>query len=93
MRVSIRASLNDLDADLGSMGPSLLNGGLLFQGSIWRPAVGAAIDWDRFHYEFAAQLARALGVGAVPTPWPDLNEDEVSALVEQYSGPEWNEFR
>ncbi|HZQ49635.1 MAG TPA: PQQ-binding-like beta-propeller repeat protein [Candidatus Dormibacteraeota bacterium] len=27
------ASLNNLDADLGSMGPSLLNGGLLFQGA------------------------------------------------------------
>jgi lipoate-protein ligase A len=67
--------------------------GLLFQGSLWRPAVGAALDWDQLHDEFVAQLARALGVTAIATPWPDLSEDEVSALMEQYSGPEWNEFR
>jgi lipoate-protein ligase A len=66
--------------------------GLLFQGSIWRPAAGA-IDWDRFYDDFVAQLAKALGVAAAPTQWPDLNEDEVSALVEHYSTPEWNEFR
>ena len=67
--------------------------GLLFQGSIWRPAAGGAVDWEKFHDDFAAGLAQALGVAATPTPWPDLNEDEVSALVEHYATPEWNEFR
>ena len=67
--------------------------GLLFQGSIWRPAVGMAVDWDRFHDDFVAELAQALGVAAVPTPWPDLNEDEVNALTDQYSSPEWLEYR
>jgi len=67
--------------------------GLLFQGSIWRPAVGAAIDWDRFHDDFAAQLAVALGAAAEPTPWPDLNEEEVTGLTEQYASPEWNGAR
>ena len=67
--------------------------GLLFQGSIWRPSVGAAIDWDKFHDDFVAQLAKALTATAVPTPWPDFNEDEVSALVEQYASPEWNSSR
>jgi lipoate-protein ligase A len=62
--------------------------GLLFQGSIWRPACGAAIDWDKFHDDFAAQIAIALGGEAVTTPWPDFAEEELSALVEQYSSPE-----
>ena len=67
--------------------------GLLFQGSLWRPALGAALDWDRFHNDFVAHLAKALTAEATPTPWPDLSEDELSALVEHYSTPEWNEFR
>ena len=67
--------------------------GLLFQGTIWRPAAGGAVDWERFHDDFVAQLTRALGVEASATPWPDIAEDEVSALVEHYSSPEWNEFR
>ena len=67
--------------------------GLLFQGSIWRPAAGAAADWDRFHDEFVARLARVLSVEAKPTPWPDISDDELAALVEQYSTAEWNEFR
>jgi lipoate-protein ligase A len=66
--------------------------GLLFQGSIWRPACGT-IDWDRFHDDFVAQIALALGQEAVPTPWPDLAEEELSGLVDQYASPEWNEFR
>ena len=67
--------------------------GLLFQGSIWRPAAGAPVDWDKFHDDFAAQLATALGTTAVAVPWPELNEDEVSGLTEQYSAPEWIESR
>ena len=67
--------------------------GLLFQGSIWRPAAVGAVDWDRFHDDFVAGLAKALGVAAAPTPWPEVSEDELSALVEHYSTPEWNEFR
>jgi lipoate-protein ligase A len=67
--------------------------GLLFQGSIWRPACGTAVDWEKFHDEFVAQIAGALGVAAAATPWPEISEDELSALVEQYSSPEWNEFR
>jgi lipoate-protein ligase A len=67
--------------------------GLLFQGSIWRPAVGAPLNWEAFHDDFAALLAVALGGEAVPTPWPELNEDEVGGLTEQYSSPEWLEAR
>ena len=67
--------------------------GLLFQGSIWRPAAGAAPDWERFHDDFAALLGTALGGVAVPTPWPEFDEDEVSGLTEQYSSPEWLEAR
>ncbi len=66
--------------------------GLLFQGSVEKSSV-AAIDWDDFQVRFTANLAKALGVEAVETPWPDLNEDEVSGLIEQYSDPQWIEYR
>jgi lipoate-protein ligase A len=67
--------------------------GLLFQGSIWRPAAGAGVDWDRFHDDFTTRLTVALGTAAEPTPWPDFLEDEVNGLVEQYSSKEWMEYR
>jgi lipoyl(octanoyl) transferase len=67
--------------------------GLLFQGSIWQPAAGVAVDWEKFGEDFAAGLAAALGLAAERTPWPDLNEDEVSGLAEKYASPEWLESR
>jgi lipoate-protein ligase A len=67
--------------------------GLLFQGSIWRPAVSAGVDWDRFSGDFVAQLAQTLAVEATEVSWPDFNEEELSALSEQYSAPDWIEFR
>jgi lipoate-protein ligase A len=67
--------------------------GLLFQGSIWRPAAGGAVDWEKFQEDFAGRLASALEATAVPVPWPELNEDEVSGLTEKYSSPEWLEQR
>jgi len=66
--------------------------GLLFQGSLWKPAAGA-LDWDVFGGRFIAALAQAVGAPVTPTPWPDLNEDEVTGLIEQYSSPEWLEYR
>jgi lipoate-protein ligase A len=66
--------------------------GLLFQGSIEKISVGP-IDWDDFQARFASALSRVLGAAAAETPWPDLNEDEVSGLIEQYSAPEWNGYR
>ena len=67
--------------------------GLLFQGSLWRPAMGAAIDWEKFHDDFTRQLATVLGCTAQPVPWPELHEDEISGLTEQYASPEWREAR
>jgi lipoyl(octanoyl) transferase len=68
--------------------------GLLFQGSIWRPATGVpSLDWEAFHAGFAAQLASVLSSEATTVPWPDLNDDELSALSDQYSSGEWIEFR
>jgi lipoyl(octanoyl) transferase len=67
--------------------------GLLFQGSIWRPAAGPAVDWERFREDFSAGLAAALAATPVPVPWPELNEDEVSGLTERYASPEWLEQR
>ena len=66
--------------------------GLLFQGSIEKTSMGA-VDWDEFAAHFTTALAEAAGAEAVATPWPELNEDEVSGLIEQYSGPEWVEYR
>ena len=66
--------------------------GLLFQGSIEKAAIGM-IDWEDFLARFAAALTRALRADSQETPWPDLNEDEVSGLVEQYSAREWIEYR
>jgi lipoate-protein ligase A len=68
--------------------------GLLFQGSVWKPAAGGdAVGWERFGEGFIGRLAAALGAQAAETPWPDFNEAEMDGLVEQYSSPEWMEFR
>ncbi len=66
--------------------------GLLLQGSIEKSRLGT-VDWDRFQGLFAAALGRALRAGLEPTPWPELNEDEVAGLIEQYSSPGWIESR
>lgn len=67
--------------------------GLLFQGSVWKPATGRALDWEEFERVFVQRLAQALQVTAETTPWPEFEEDEVSGLTEQYSSPEWIEYR
>lgn len=67
--------------------------GLLFQGSLWKPTVTATLDWDAFETDFTIRLAALLEAEAVETPWPDLNEDELGGLTEQYSSPEWIEYR
>ena len=66
--------------------------GLLFQGSIEKSSVDS-LDWDDFQNRFTSALGKALNVGPAATPWPDLNEDEVSGLIEQYSDPQWIEYR
>jgi len=66
--------------------------GLLFQGSIEKTALGS-VDWDKFSAGFSTALGRALGAEAAETPWPDLDENEVSGLIEQYSAPEWIGYR
>ncbi|WP_237702439.1 lipoate--protein ligase family protein [Opitutus terrae] len=67
--------------------------GLLFQGSLWRPALGQPLDDEQLLQDFTELLARALALPAESVPWPELNEDEVSGLTEQYSSPEWIEWR
>lgn len=66
--------------------------GLLFQGSIEKNSAGP-VDWDDFAARFTAALAAALQAPAGVSPWPELNEDEVSGLIEQYASPEWMEYR
>jgi lipoate-protein ligase A len=67
--------------------------GLLFQGSVWRPGAGVTMDWDLFRDDFIAELAAALACEKEAVPWPELAEDEVEGLTEQYASPEWNESR
>ena len=67
--------------------------GLLLQGSIARLAAGAGVDWGRFGVDFAAGLAAMLGTAAVRTPWPELSEEEVGGLTENYASPEWMAHR
>lgn len=66
--------------------------GLLFQGSIEKASVGA-LDWEEFSTRFTGALGRALGNPPQETPWPELHEDEVSGLTEQYSSSEWIAYR
>ena len=66
--------------------------GLLFQGSIEKSRLGP-VDWDEFQVKFTTALGRLLGTEPQEVPWPELNEDEVHGLIEQYSAPEWNEAR
>jgi lipoate-protein ligase A len=67
--------------------------GLLFQGSIARSAVDPALDWDAFAAHFAEHLGQTFKIEPAEAPWPDWSDDEVTALTEEYSTPEWNEFR
>lgn len=68
--------------------------GLLFQGSVWRPAVGAvSVDWDQFAETFVERLATALSLPAEQQPWPEFNEEELSGLTEQYASSDWLEMR
>jgi lipoyl(octanoyl) transferase len=68
--------------------------GLLFQGSIARSAVNAAgFNWDDLEPCFTESLSQALGEEPMSVPWPEFDEDEVSGLTEQYSSPEWIEYR
>lgn len=70
--------------------------GMLFQGSLWRPALGpagTAIDWDAFLVAFAVRLAATLRTEVEETPWPDFVEGELEDLTERYSTPEWIEHR
>lgn len=67
--------------------------GLLFQGSLWRPAAGLSVDWDQFHDDFTTGLGTVLQSPAELTPWPELNEHEVEGLTEQYASTEWLDYR
>jgi lipoyl(octanoyl) transferase len=67
--------------------------GLLFQGSVWRPALGRAIDEGALLDDFVKNLSVVLGTSRSDVPWPDFQEDEVSGLAETYASAEWNEGR
>jgi len=66
--------------------------GLLLQGSIWKPVAGQ-LDWEAFAEKFSAALAATLDARIEPAPWPEFADGEVEALIEQYSSPEWMEYR
>lgn len=67
--------------------------GLLLQGSIWKPSCAATLDWERFHGDFTSALASALAAEIENPGWPEFGYDEEQALIDQYSTPEWVEYR
>ena len=67
--------------------------GLLFQGSLARGSLSAALDWDAFRPAFVEKLSATLALPAVETSWPDFAEPELDGLIEHYSAPEWIEQR
>lgn len=67
--------------------------GLLFQGSLWRPALERPIDEERLLADFVEQLSHALDSPSIEVPWPEFNEDEVFNLTENYASPDWIESR
>jgi lipoate-protein ligase A len=92
-----RAELADVVASTGAKiagaAQKRAKRGLLFQGSIWRPAVRPDLDWEGFEEAFVAALAELIGAEGVPTPWPEFAEGELDALSEQYRSSEWLESR
>jgi lipoyl(octanoyl) transferase len=94
-----RAEINDVvhartGAKIAGAAQKRNKHGLLFQGSVSRASVaGDAFDWDTFKEHFTMRLAAALGDANVNVPWPEFQEDEISALTEQYSSPEWVDYR
>lgn len=66
--------------------------GLLFQGSISRRATGE-LDWERFGADFVAGLDALLQTTATPAPWPEMWDDAVDALAEDYASDAWNARR
>jgi hypothetical protein len=67
--------------------------GLALQGSLWRPSAAGLRDWDSFRTAFAAALAPALRADVEETSWPDLSDEELGALTEQYAADEWQALR
>jgi lipoate-protein ligase A len=73
--------------------------GLLFQGSVSKAAAQRSrgsvtpLDWDVFQQGFIERLATALGSSAQERSWPEIDDEEISGLTEQYSSPEWTEYR
>jgi lipoate-protein ligase A len=67
--------------------------GILFQGSIARGAVLPSLDWEKFAELLIASLAETLGTTPVNIPWPEISDDELTALTEQYATEEWNARR
>lgn len=66
--------------------------GLLFQGSLARPALAHDLDDESFHAAFTSQVATTLNLVTTPAPWPDLDES-ITALAEQYTMTQWIDYR
>ncbi|HEY1791974.1 MAG TPA: lipoate--protein ligase family protein [Opitutaceae bacterium] len=67
--------------------------GLLFQGSVWKPATGVpAVDWDHLGRDFLGRLGQALEAVPAPSPWPEFSDEEMEGLIERYGSAEWMEF-
>jgi len=91
---SDRPSTGETETKIAGAAQKRTKHGLLFQGSVSRAAAGGdATDWERFYADFSEELARLLDVEIELTGWPDFSEAELEGLIEQYSSPEWREYR
>lgn len=66
--------------------------GLLLQGSVSRSPLERVV-WEEFEGIFIDSLSARLDLEATEAPWPDLDPDEESYLIEQFSSPDWNQRR
>ena len=66
--------------------------GLLFQGSIWKPLL-PGLNWETFTDAFSQGLSKETHADLEYPGWPAFDPDEETALIEQYTSPEWIEAR
>jgi len=89
-----RPSNNQPETKIAGAAQKRTKHGLLFQGSVSRAAAGGeTTNWEQFYTDFSRALARLLDAEIEPVGWPDFAEAELEGLIEQYSSPEWVEYR
>jgi len=91
---SERPNVGETETKIAGAAQKRTKHGLLFQGSISRASTGGeTTDWERFYADFAEGLARLLDAEIEAVGWPEFADAELEGLIEQYTSPEWLEYR